>query len=30
VDFLNQLQTVEPKLSVDTLRLAADWRQVQS
>src|SRR5437764_1166570 len=26
VQFLNQLRTVEPKLSVDTLSLAGDWR----
>ena len=30
VDFLNQLRTVEPKLSVETLTLAADWRPMQS
>ena len=26
VEFLNQLRTVEPKLSVETLSLAGDWR----
>ena len=26
VTFLNQLRTVEPKLSVETLSLAADWQ----
>jgi hypothetical protein len=30
VAFLNQLRTVEPKLSVETLSLAGDWRQSQS
>jgi len=30
VAFLNQLRTVEPKLTVDTLSLAGDWRQSQS
>jgi hypothetical protein len=30
VDFLNQLRTVEPKLSIDTLVLAGDWRENQS
>jgi len=25
VAFLNQLRTVEPKLSVESLALAADW-----
>ena len=27
VDFLNRLRTVEPKLAVETLTLAADWRR---
>ena len=26
VEFLNQLRTVEPKLSVETLSLAGDWQ----
>ena len=30
VDFLNQLRTVEPKLSIETLALAADWQANQS
>ena len=30
VAFLNQLRTVDPKLSVETLSLAGDWRQSQS
>lgn len=30
VAFLNQLRTVEPKLSVETLALAGDWRQSHS
>jgi hypothetical protein len=30
VTFLNQLRTVDPKLSVETLSLAGDWRQLQS
>jgi hypothetical protein len=30
VTFLNQLRTVEPKLSVETLTLAGDWRAAQS
>ena len=30
VEFLNQLRTVDPKLTVETLTLAADWRQTQS
>jgi hypothetical protein len=30
VAFLNQLRTVEPKLTVETLSLAADWRRSQS
>ena len=30
VQFLNQLRTVEPKLSVETLALAGDWRPEQS
>ena len=30
VAFLNQLRTVEPKLTVDTLSLAGDWRQANS
>jgi hypothetical protein len=27
VEFLNHLRTVEPKLAVETLTLAADWRR---
>jgi hypothetical protein len=30
VEFLNQLRTVEPKLSIETLKLAGDWRQAES
>ena len=30
VEFLNQLRTVEPKLTVESLSLAGDWRQTQS
>ncbi|HZQ79967.1 MAG TPA: hypothetical protein VFE55_21745 [Acidimicrobiia bacterium] len=30
VAFLNQLRTVEPKLSVETLSLAGDWREGDS
>lgn len=30
VSFLNQLRTVDPKLSVETLSLAGDWRQARS
>jgi hypothetical protein len=29
VAFLNQLRTVEPKLTVETLSLAGDWRRSQ-
>lgn len=30
VEFLNQLRTVEPKLTVESLSLAGDWREAQS
>jgi hypothetical protein len=30
VGFLNQLRTVDPKLSVENLSLASDWRQNRS
>ena len=30
VAFLNQLRTVEPKLSLETLALAGDWREAHS